>query len=66
MIRVALCLLLGGCTSVQILPSLNSQTYDFDGALIYVEPDPMSRYSVSVTHSDQAGYKLKLGAKWKF
>ncbi|SDR37829.1 hypothetical protein SAMN05443245_5271 [Paraburkholderia fungorum] len=66
MIRLALCLLLGGCTSIQILPSLNTTTYDVNGALIYIEPDPMTNYSAAVTYSTTTGYKLKLGAKWKF
>jgi hypothetical protein len=66
MLHLSLCLLLSGCATVQVFPAVSTETYDLNGVLLYVEPNPTSRYSVSVTHSDQAGYRLNLGAKFRF
>lgn len=52
-------------THLQVLPAL-SQSYDVNGGLLYVEPDPNTRYSVKVTYSDIKGVKVQLGARWKF
>jgi hypothetical protein len=50
---------------VQLLPSL-SQTYDVNGALLYIEPSPTTRYSLKVTYSDVKGVKAQISARWKF
>jgi hypothetical protein len=50
---------------VQLLPSL-SPDYDVTGAILYAEPTPDSRYTLSVTHSDIKGFKVQVGARFKF
>lgn len=57
--------LLALVTHLQVLPSL-SQTYDLNGALLYIEPDSSTRYSLKVTYSDIKGPKVEIGARWKF
>lgn len=61
--------LLSGCTvveHVQVLPVINPNTYDVSCCVAYAEIPPGTQLSLSVTHSDAAGTKVKLGARWRF
>jgi hypothetical protein len=52
-------------THIQVVPAL-SPDYDVTGAILYAEPTPDSRYTLSVTHSDIKGFKVQVGARFKF
>jgi hypothetical protein len=67
LIRIALCLLLGGCTvveHVQVLPTL-SATEGIDCCVILAEPNPSTNLSLTITKPAQS-LELKAGARWKF
>jgi hypothetical protein len=57
--------LLAIATHIQVLPALD-RDYDVTGAILYAEPNPTTRYTVSITHSDVKGYAVKIGAKFRF
>ena len=70
MIRAALAaIVLTGCTTVehlQVLPIVNPNTYDVSCCVAYAEIPPSTQLSLSVTHSDASGTKVKAGARWRF
>ncbi len=51
---------------VEVLPVVNPNTFDVSCCVAYVEVPPSTQVSVQVTHSDDAGTKVKLGAHWRF
>ncbi|TDV39508.1 hypothetical protein C7405_101627 [Paraburkholderia caballeronis] len=60
---------LAGCTvveHVQVLPVVNPNTYDVSCCVAYAEIPPSTQLNLSITHSDAAGTKVKLGARWRF
>jgi hypothetical protein len=68
MIRVAACLLLGGCTvveHVQVMPTFDKQQ-EIGCCVIYAEPNPQTTLSVTVQKAADESLKVKLGAKWRF
>jgi hypothetical protein len=52
-------------THVQVLPSLDRQHDLQPGCVIYAEPNPTTRLSLSIVKGNQ-GVTAKLGAKWRF
>lgn len=53
-------------THVQVLPLVSAKTEEFQpGAVLYTEPTPDTRFSLSVTHTNTST-GVKLGARWKF
>jgi len=67
MIRMAFGVLtLAGCTHVQVLPIVNPNTYDVSCCVAYAEIPPRTQLSLSITHSDATGTKVKAGARWRF
>jgi hypothetical protein len=50
---------------VQVFPLFDRNQQIEPGAVMYVEPNSNTRYSLSVTHTDTAT-GIKLGARWKF
>jgi len=64
MIRLALCLLLGGCATVEVLPTFDQKTESIGCCLIAAQIPPSTRLSAQVTKSPD--WKLKLSAKWRF
>jgi hypothetical protein len=67
MIRLALCLLLGGCTvveHVQVLPTL-SATEGIGCCVILAEPSPSTNLSLTITKPAQ-GVEVKAGVHIKF
>lgn len=67
MIRLALCLLLGGCTvapRVAVLPVINPMTESVDCCVAYAYIPPSTQLSVQVTKAPDL--KVKLGAKFRF
>jgi hypothetical protein len=57
---------LAGCTHVQVLPVFNPDTLDVECCVAYAEIPPSTNLSAKVTHSDEKGTEVKLGAKWRF
>jgi hypothetical protein len=69
MIRIALCLLLSGCTvveHVQVVPVINPKTYAVSCCQAYVEYSKTTQAFIEVQNSDAKGVSVKLGAKFKF
>jgi hypothetical protein len=65
MIRLALCLLLGGCaTNVEVLPTFDQKTESIGCCLIAAQIPPSTSLTAQVTKSPD--WKLKLSAKWRF
>jgi hypothetical protein len=67
MIRLALCLLLGGCTvveHVQVLPTI-SATEGIGCCVILAEPNPSTDFSLKITKPAQS-LEVKAGAHFKF
>ncbi|QNB13417.1 hypothetical protein G5S35_17440 [Paraburkholderia tropica] len=69
MIRAALAALaLSGCTvieHVQVLPTINPDTYDVSCCVAYAEIPPSTRLSVTVKKSTTS-FSIKAGARWQF
>lgn len=60
---------LTGCTILdraQLLPIVNPNTYDVSCCVAYAEIPPATQLSLTVTHSGNAGTKVKAGARWHF
>lgn len=60
---------LTGCTilhHMQLLPIVNPNTYDVSCCVVYAEIPPSTQLSLTVTHSGNAGTKVKAGARWHF
>jgi hypothetical protein len=67
MIRIALCLLLGGCTTgIQVLPVVDQKTQTVSCCIAYVESGKSTDGSIEVQNSTTKGVSVKLGARWKF
>ncbi|WP_070108608.1 hypothetical protein [Burkholderia plantarii] len=61
--------LLSGCTAiehVQVLPVVNPNSYDVSCCVAYTEIPPSTRLSLTATHSDAAGVKVKASARWRY
>ncbi|PXW23426.1 hypothetical protein [Paraburkholderia caballeronis] len=68
-LAAAFAVALAGCTvieHVQVLPIINPNTYDVSCCVAYAEIPPSTQLNLSITHSDAAGTKVKLGARWRF
>jgi hypothetical protein len=53
-------------THVQVLPLLSTRTEELQsGAVLYAEPTPDTRFSLSVTHTSTST-GVKVGARFKF
>lgn len=60
--------MLSGCTlvqHVQVLPIVNTTTYDVNCCVVYAEIPPSTRASISVT-KNTSGVKVKASVKWRF
>jgi len=67
MIRLALCLLLGGCTTgIQVLPVVDQRTDAVSCCIAYVEAGKNTDGSIEIQNSETKGISIKLGARWKF
>jgi hypothetical protein len=67
-IRIALCLLLGGCgvvEHVQVVPVIDQRTQALSCCIAYVEGKSADG-SIEVQNSEIKGVSVKLGARWKF
>ncbi|WP_186153464.1 hypothetical protein [Burkholderia gladioli] len=49
---------------VQVLPVVNSNSYDVSCCVAYAEIPPIMRDSLTVTRSNAAGVKVKASARW--
>jgi hypothetical protein len=56
--------LLAILSHVQVVPSL-SPDYDVTGAILYAEPNPSTRLSLSVVKGNE-GPTIKASVRWKF
>lgn len=66
MTRALLCLMLGGCTHIQVLPVVDQRTYAVSCCIAYIEAGKSTDGSIEVQNSETKGISVKLGAKWKF
>jgi hypothetical protein len=65
MIRLALCLLLGGCAArVEVLPTFDSKTYAVGCCVVMAQIPPSTDLSVTVQKTESL--QVKLGAAWRF
>jgi len=67
-VLAASAIVLGGCSlvaHVQVFPLFGKDEQIEPGAVMYIEPSPDTRLSLSVTHTDTST-GIKLGARTKF
>jgi len=67
MIRLALCLLLGGCTTgIQVLPVVDQRTDAVSCCEAIVEVNRTTDGTLAIQNSETKGVSVKLGARLKF